>query len=192
MLHDYRSVYMLATLGALASSACATQSAAFRQMSAEDHEQAARAPGSSSASAATPEDHLEVARQLREAEANACTNVPDADRDQGPLAHRDRIAAMELLRDRIHTKAMLRPSGVAIYLRPAPGLTAEWLSHVLECHLAYHGVVGDRIADATSPLFVDNARVALSSTGDGFRITITSLNEQIARQVIDRAQSLVE
>jgi hypothetical protein len=192
MLSFHGCIAALAAMTTIGSLGCATQSDAFRRMSAEDHERAAGAPASAEAEV-TPEDHLGAARRLREMEAAACAEVPDADRDQGPFAHRERITDVELLRDRPYPKEMLQPAGVAIYMRASNGLTEQWLGHVLECHLAHHAVVGDRMASGRpSPLLVDEARVSLSSTIDGFRIAITARDVAVARQIIERAQALVE
>jgi hypothetical protein len=52
--------------------------------------------------------------------------------------------------------------------------------------------VGAQVADRDSPLFVDDARVALSTTQSGFRISITSRDVVAAREVIEKARALVE
>jgi hypothetical protein len=182
-------IFAAAVVG-LASAGCATQSDAFRRMTAEDHERAANLPDPPGDP--TPSDHLAIARELREREQSACADVPEAERDRGPLSRRDRIAAVEPLSERAYPKEMPQPAGVAVYLRASPGVTEQWLGRVIECHLAHHAVVGDRMPDPVSPLFVDDARVALSSTGDGFRIAITARDVTTARAIIERARALVE
>lgn len=191
MLTSSGYIAALAAMVTIGSVGCATASDQFRRMSAEDHERAARGAPSESFEA-TADDHLAAARRLREMEQAACAEVSDADRDQGPFAHRERITDVELLRDRPYPKEMLQPAGVAIYVRASQGLTEQWLGHVLECHLAHHAVVGDHVVGRPSPLLVDAARVSLSSTLDGFRIAITARDVSAAREIIERAQALVE
>jgi len=191
MLTSSGYVAAIATIATIGGIGCATQADQFRRMSAEDHERAAGSP-SADESRAAADDHLGAARRLREMEQAACAEVSDADRDQGPFAHRDRITGVELLRDRPYPKEMLQPAGVAIYMRASAGLTEQWLGRVLECHLAHHAVVGDRIAGRPSPLLVDDARVSLSSTVDGFRIAITARDVSAAREIIERTHALVE
>jgi hypothetical protein len=181
----------LAAVATIGSVGCATESEQFRRMSAQDHELAARGSASQSLGA-TADDHLGEARRLREMEQAACAEVSDTDRDQGPFAHRERITDVELLRDRPYPKEMLQPAGVAIYMRASAGLTEQWLGHVLECHLAHHAVVGSQAVGRPSPLLVNDARVSLSSTLDGFRIAITARDVSAAREIIERAQALVE
>lgn len=180
-------------IATFASLGCATQSDQFRRLSAEDHERAASSPAAASGdTGATAAEHLAAARRLREAERAACADVSDSDRDRGPFARPDRITDVEVLRDRPYPKEMLQPAGAAIYVRASAGLTEEWMARVLECHLAHHAVVGDRMIGRPSPLFVDDARVSLSSTGDGFRIAITTHDVSAAREIIERARGLVE
>jgi hypothetical protein len=173
-----------------ASQACAAQADAFRYPSDVDHDVASGASPTNRGDVAN--DSLAVTRRLRAMEQAACADVPEADRDQGPFAHREWITGFELLRDRPYPKEMLQPAGVAVYLRATPGMTEEWLGRVLECHLAYHAIVGDRPSHRSSPLLVDDIRVALSSTGDGFRIAITSRDIAAAREVIGRTHAIVE
>ena len=180
---------------------CATESDVFRRMSAEDHEQAATSARSAPDSSSVANEHLLVARQLREAEQFACADVGPEDRDLGPFARKERIVAIEPLSARPWAKGMPQPSGIAVYVRATPGLTEQWLDRVIECHLAHHAVVGNRIPDRDSPLFVDDTtnsghigpvRVALSTYGEGFRIAITARDIDAAREVIERGRSLVE
>lgn len=191
MLSSHGCLAAIAATATIGSLGCATQSDQFRRMSAEAHERAAHATASTDTDV-TAEDHLGAARRLREMEQAACAEVSDADRDQGPFARRDRIMDVELLRDRPYPKEMLQPAGVAIYLRASAGLTEQWLGHVLECQIAHHAVVGDHMVGRPSPLLVDDARVSLSSTIDGFRIAITARDVTTAREIIERAQALVE
>jgi hypothetical protein len=194
MMRANSFVLVLAALFAgLTTGACATQSDSIRRTTAENHELAANGLSPPGAFGATTYSHWAAAERLREVEQATCAEVPESDRDQGPLARRDRIAAIEPLSVRPYPKdPILQPAGVAVYLRAAPGMTEQSLGRVLECHLAHHAVVGDRVADRTSPLFVDDARVALSATGDGFRIAITARDVTAARQIIERARALAE
>lgn len=178
----------VATLGSALSFGCATtETTAFRQMSAADHERVASA---APADPQTASEHVRAARQLRDQERFACMDVPTADRDAGPFANRNRIERVQVLRDRTWAKGMMQPIGVSVYLRAEPGLTEQWLSRVLECHLTHMAVVG-RAAYDRSPLSQDGTNVAFSSTATGFRVTITSTDIDTARSVIAKGESLV-
>jgi hypothetical protein len=175
----------LAMASMVAAGCATTQSASFRHMSAADHEAAARTTSEPDAA----QEHLAAARKLRDEEQFACVNVPDAERQQGPLANPDRIAGVEIVKDKdpVYPKAPERAAGIAVYVRAEPGLTEQWLGRVLECHLAHVAVVG---AAGSSPLAVEDAKVAVSSTPAGFRVTITSKDSDTVRALVQKGQIL--
>jgi len=181
---------MILAAGALACAACAG-SPSMGRTTAPNSARVAQS-GAGPISDAVPDEHAAVTDRLKTTEEEACAEVPAADRDFGPLAPRGRISSVEPLSERPHPKEFAQLSGAAVYLRAAPGLTQEWLSHVLTCHIAHHALVGDRAPDASSPLFVADARIAVSSTGDGFRIAITTSDVDGAREIIERARALVQ
>jgi hypothetical protein len=166
---------------------CATtQSAAFRRMSAADHDTASRASSGDPQAAA---EHSAAAKELRDAERVACAGVSDAERVQGPLAHPDRIMAESIIRDRPFPKGMLQPVGLAIYIRAEPGMTEQWIGRVTECNLAHYAVVGRQDSDR-SPLSVPDANVTVSTTGDGFRIVLTSKDSDVVHSLIAKGRDL--
>ena len=174
----------------IATTGCASQSAAFRQMSAADHENAARLASGDPEQA---QEHLAAAKRLRDEEQVACYGVPDSDRLQGPFARPDRIASVEVLRDRgVFPKGPLEPVGVAVNLRADPGMTQQWLGRVVACHMAHVAVVGPD--PQPSPLSVANTQVSVSSTAVGFRVTVVAPrhNRDVARSVVDKGQELAE
>jgi hypothetical protein len=169
----------------VAAMGCASQSDAFRQMSAVDHESAARSDP------AQAQQHLEAATQLRQEEQSACYGIPDSDRVQGPFARPDRIAAIEVVRDRGEfPKAPLKPVGVAVDVRAEPGMTQQWLGRLVACHMAHVAVAGQD--PRPSLLSVANARVAVSSTSVGFRVTVTSSDSDVARALVGKGQELAD
>lgn len=164
---------------------CASQSAAFRHMSAADHEAAARATTDSTLA----EEHADAAKRLRDEERSACYGVADADRDVGPLARPDSVTGVEVVRDRgVFPKGPLEPVGVSVYLRADSGMTQQWLGRIVACHLAHVAVVGQTAHP--SPLEVPNADVTVSSTQVGFRVTITSRDRETARDVVEQGRML--
>ncbi len=96
----------------------------------------------------------------------------------------------EEVRDRLYPKASPQLFGVNFTLRATPGVTEQWLSRVIGCHLAHYAVVGASSFPAPSPLLVPGARIQVSSTADGFRVTITSRDIDVAREVRDSGRSL--
>jgi hypothetical protein len=178
---------LMATMGAMG---CGSQSAAFRQMSAAEHENAARlAQGDAEQS----QEHLAAAKRLRDQEQVACYGVPDSDRIQGPFAHPNEVTSVEVLRDRgVFPKGPLEPVGVAVNLRAEPGMTQQWLGRVVACHMAHIAVAGPD--PQPSPLSVANTQVAVTPTAVGFRVTVVAPAHDldVARSVVDKGQQLAD
>jgi hypothetical protein len=177
----------VAAASALAFGCATTQATAFRHMSAAEHDTASRTLQSDAASA---EEHTTAAKKLRDAEQAACIGVPDAERLQGPLAHPERITSETVVRERLFPKGMLQPVGITIYFRAEPGMTEQWLGRITECNLAHYAVLGWPESDR-SPLSVPDATVTVSSTGDGFRVSLTSKDSDVARFLMSKGQGLV-
>ncbi len=172
-------------LACVAGAGCASQSAAFRRMSASEHNAAARM----TADSMLAEDHLRAAQRLRTEEATACDGISEADRDQGPFAHADDVTGIEVLRDRgAFPKGPLQPVGIAVYLRAEPQMTQQWLGRIVACQRAHVAVVGqDR---SGSPLTVPESEVSVSSTQVGFRLTFTSRDVDSVRSLVARGREL--
>jgi hypothetical protein len=181
-------VAITSTVVALAGCA-GTQAEGFRHMSAADHERAAQSGGDQE-DGVTPGDHLAAAQRLRSAEQLACVEMPNGARNLGPFEHRDWIMGVEEVRDRVFPKQTPQPFGIAVYLRATPGVTEQWISRIIQCHLAHYAVVGMTAADEWCPLLVNKAKIAVSSTPVGFRIQITSPDIAIARVVIAKGEAL--
>jgi hypothetical protein len=182
-----KNVTGVITLAAAAvlTAGCGTQSAAFRQMSAADHESASLAQ----TDPAVAQEHMDAARRLRGDEQAACYHVPDADRLDGPLTA-ERIASVEVIRDHgVFPKGQLVPVGVRVYLLAEPGLTQEWLGRVVACHMAHVAVTGQQAMH--SPLAVPGSSVSVSPTGNGFEVTIMSKNTEVARAIVEKGVALV-
>jgi hypothetical protein len=184
-IRNFRTLVPLA-VASLAVAGCGTQSAAFRQMSAADHDAEARALQGDPVAAA---DHVAAAQTLREREQAACVNVPEAERIDGPLAHPDRIVRMTVIRDRLWPKGMLQPVGIALYVRADPGMSEQLFYRMTECHLAHYAVVGRPEGDQ-SPLGVKDAKVSVSATSDGYRVAITSRDTDAEHELVARGEEL--
>lgn len=75
--------------------------------------------------------------------------------------------------------------------RAVPGLTAEWLQRLLDCHLARNAAVGyDMPEMADCPLAVRGVKVTVVSAGDGFAVELASDNDAVAAEVLRRAQKI--
>lgn len=136
--------------------------------------------------------HREASQALRDAEARACIDVPAADRDISPFFHTQDIIATGV----VH--AFTSPygersgdAGASVTFRAMPGMTAEWLQRVVDCHLARNAVVGDTDGVMSyCPLAVPHVKAQVRSTGNGFEVDITSDDKGSVKEVIKRVQAL--
>lgn len=135
-------------------------------------------------------DHRAAAKALQEAEASACTTIPPEERDISPFFNREDIERVDL--EYATTSADKTLVGATIVFRATPGLTAEWLTRSVECHLARSAAAGHEMPEmAYCPLVPRGVSAAVKSTGTGFAVTITSSDSQSAAEVVRRAQALV-
>jgi hypothetical protein len=118
-----------------------------------------------------------------------CAGVPDVESNGSPLMNPQDIRAVQELRPASpvsETETVVPRGGARILLRAQPGMTAEWLQRIAECHMARIAVANPATL-TLSPLDVKGALVSVQSTGDGFSIDITSPDLKVARVILSRA-----
>jgi hypothetical protein len=139
-------------------------------------------------------DHRAASQALRDAEARSCAGLPDNDRDMSPFTHREDIANVTPAylptgNGKLGPSEVL--SGAVVTFRAVPGLTAEWLQRVVECHIARNNALGNDMPDmAFCPLVPKGVTATVSSAGDGFSVRIESQDSRTAKEVLRRAQGL--
>lgn len=138
-------------------------------------------------------DHRAASAALRDAEARACIGISPDDRDMSPFSHVEDIASIEPLTEQTGTGKVLmqRTAGAVITFRAVPGMTAEWLQHVVDCHLARNASLGHVVPEmANCPLVPNGAQARVTSTGSGFAVAIRSDDSTAARGILARAERL--
>jgi len=138
--------------------------------------------------------HRAAAGALAQAESQSCTGIDAEDRDESPFYHREDISSVVPF-ERTVTRgknATQSPAGATVVFRAVPGLTAEWLQHEMNCHLARAAAVGFAMPEMTyCPLMLKGVKATVASTGDGFAVTVESEDPGTAKEVLSRAQALV-
>ena len=140
--------------------------------------------------------HRAAAQSLRDAETSACAGLSEADRDASPFAFPGDIAWVkenekELRQQKVF---LFRTTGARAFFRAAPGLTAEWLQRVVDCHLARAAAVGHDMPEMSyCPLVLRDVAARVSSAGNGFVIEVqtTGLDPKIAEEIVRRMNALV-
>jgi hypothetical protein len=139
--------------------------------------------------------HRAASEALRSAEASTCFGIPEEDRDISPFAHREDIRSVQPLSEdvRVGKANGVRVAGAELVFRAVPGMTAEWLQRVVDCHLARNAAIGHQMAGAEMaycPLTLRGAQARVRSVGNGFSVAIRADDETTSKEILRRAQSL--
>lgn len=144
---------------------------------------------------AEAEAHRAASTALGTAEAAACRGIPAADRDMSPFEHREDIVSVEPhMRPPRGGKGGSAPTvnGATVTFLAVPGMTAEWLQRVVDCHLARNAALGHVVPEMPDcPLVPKGAEAKVRSTGNGFAVTVKSDDEDAGRDILARARRLV-
>lgn len=137
-------------------------------------------------------EHRAASQSLRDAEARACVGVPAADRDESPFEHREDIVRVEPLYATEGGKMPVqRARGAVVVFRAVPGMTAEWLQRVVDCHLARNAALGHDVPEmAYCPLVPKGVAATVRSTHAGLAVEIRSDDADTAKEVLRRADGL--
>lgn len=138
-------------------------------------------------------DHRAASAALRDAEARACVGIGAGDRDTSPFDHAEDIASVEPLFEGAATirESPPRAAGAVVTFRAVPGMTAGWLQRVVDCHLARNASLGHVVPEMPDcPLVPRGAEARVTSTGQGFSVTIRSDDAATACEIRARAERL--
>lgn len=138
--------------------------------------------------------HRAAAGALAQAEATACNGIDPEDRDASPFYHREDIVSVTPFDRSVNQGKQSRSvaAGATIKFGAVPMLTAEWLQHEINCHLARAAAVGFEMPEMNyCPLMLKGVAATVSSAGDGFLVQVTSDDPNTAKEILTRAQALV-
>jgi hypothetical protein len=138
--------------------------------------------------------HRAAAKALTDAEARACAGISDHDRDMSPFCHREDIQSVAPLTEAVQAGKVTtqKEVGATVVFRALPGMTAEWLQRVVDCHMARASAVGHEMPEMSyCPLVLKGAKAKVASAGNGFAINVSSDDPATAAEVKRRAQALV-
>lgn len=139
-------------------------------------------------------DHRAAAQALRDAEASSCAGIPDEDRDMSPFNHRDDISEVKphVVDVRVNRQTVKKTTGADVVFKAVPGMTAEWLQRIVDCHLARASAAGHDMPEMTyCPLVLKDVTAKVSSTGNGFAVEMSSENADTAKEILRRSEALV-
>lgn len=136
--------------------------------------------------------HRAASQVLRAAEASACVGIPEPDRDLSPFAHREEIVRVDSLSTPGSGGTAPRLYGMTVVFRAVPGLTTEWLQHLVDCHIARNAALGHDMPEmAFCPLALRDITAQVGAADGGIGVTIRSADTAIVMQIRERANGLL-
>lgn len=140
--------------------------------------------------------HRAASAALRDAEASACAGIAAEDRDMSPFENPEDIVAVERLVESVPPTAKLAPLprevGVVVTFRAVPGLTAEWLQRIVDCHLARNAALGHVVPEMPNcPLVPRGVSAHVRSVGNGFAVEVRAEDRDTVREIRARAERLI-
>ena len=136
--------------------------------------------------------HRAASQALREAEAKECVGISPLDRDMGPFVHQEDIVAVERLESGGTDKLPPHLEGAAVVFRAVPGMTAQWLQRLVNCHAARMAVLGHDAPEMQHcPLVSHNLTAVVTPRSTGFAVEMRSDDPDTAREILQRAKQLV-
>lgn len=137
--------------------------------------------------------HRSASTALAQAEARSCVGIAESDRDVSPFAHRDDIRSVQPLQDtqQVGKGTVSRQVGARVIFRANPGMTAEWLQRLVDCHLARAAAAGNEMPEIDyCPLMLKGVTAQVSSVGDGFAVDIGSNDPATQDAIVKRVNAL--
>jgi hypothetical protein len=123
--------------------------------------------------------------------SQVCALIPEAERNACPLQHTAVLGTRELKAPIDAKGYVFAPAGAVVYMVAAPGLTQEWLGHLVECYRAKVALAGNALqARESCPLAELESNYSVSSTGDGFAVAIRSPRQDAAERIIEASEGL--
>jgi hypothetical protein len=137
--------------------------------------------------------HRAASTALVQAEQQACSGIDDDDRDISPFYHREDVASVSPLVEELKAgKGVTKKEvGSTVVFRALPGMTAEWLQRVVDCHIARAAAGGHEMPEMSyCPLVLKGVKAKVASTGSGFAVSVSSDDPATVAEIQKRANSL--
>jgi hypothetical protein len=137
--------------------------------------------------------HRAAAAALTNAENSACAGISEDDRDISPFYHREDIQSVSTLTETVKAgkSSTQKEVGATVVFRAVPGMTAEWLQRVVDCHLARAAAVGHDMPEMSyCPLMLKGVKAKVTSAGNGFAVNLSGDDADAIAEIKKRAQAL--
>lgn len=137
-------------------------------------------------------EHRAASAALRQAEATACAGFSGADLDTSPFVHVDDITDVRPLQEEhLGRHLEIQIHGAIVTFRKVPGLTADYLQRLVDCHIARIVALGHDLPEMPDcPLVPRGATAKVRETRDGYDVIIRAEGYEAAGEILDRAKRL--
>ncbi len=170
---------------ALSSVALSCASSPSSELAAPSHGETRRADLAAAQSDVYP------TRAASRAVERACIAIPASERSLCPVERSPVLGARELrvpLDPKGHSSG---PAGAVVYMSAAPGLTAEWLGHLIDCYQAQAAESAAATpASESCPLTGAEVSCSVEPTHSGFAVSIRSPHWATAHHIYELSQRL--
>jgi hypothetical protein len=186
MNSHFSNVLVVSLVGLLASCASTSRSASTSPPATSPQQALAEQPQTDAVlRAGLPVSQVDARTE------QVCALIPEAEQNVCPLQHTV-VRGTRELKAPIDTKGyVFAPTGAVVYMEAAPGLTQEWLGHLVECYQAKIATSGNALqARESCPLAEPESSYAVSSTGDGFAVSIRSPDQDVVQRIIEVSERL--
>jgi hypothetical protein len=185
MTNQFAKALAVVLGGALASCASAQRSAS------SSNGQTQQALAAQSGTDAALRDGLPVG-PVSSAPSSACAMIPESEQSICPV-QRTAVQGTSEIREPMNPKGNVwKPAGAIVYMVAAPGLTSQWLGHLIECYQSRVAEAGNALeARQTCPLAELDSSYAIGTTRDGFAVAIHSSHSDAANRIVEVSARLV-
>ena len=151
----------------------------------------AGSPNSQRAALGTTQSDVPGVSPNTAAVARSCALIPENERTQCPVRRTPVIAAREIRKPVDPKGNLTTTAGAVVYMVAAPGLTHEWLGHLIECYQAEVSASAVASADSSAcPVSDPETEYAVSSTRDGFAVAMRSSSSASAQHIYELSERL--
>jgi hypothetical protein len=123
--------------------------------------------------------------------SGVCALIPEAEQNVCPLQRTPVLATRQLVKPLDPKGYSWTPAGAVVYMVAGPGLTPEWLGHLVECYQARTAADGNALqARESCPLAEPESSYTVTPTRNGFAVSIRAPHTDSAKRIFDVSQRL--
>jgi hypothetical protein len=125
------------------------------------------------------------------AEPAVCDAVPEAETHLAVLFSPQNVLSVEALDGERQGDPTVPPGvGARIVVASRAFVTADWLQHVIDCHLAARAAAGPKAHATQLPMDVEGAQAHVTRSRGSLTVDVTGRDARGAREILSRARAI--